>query len=51
MGLGAWLATTLIKLALTLFFAWLALLLWKDGILRASAKLNEHSGSRSSGGS
>jgi hypothetical protein len=43
-GLGAWLASTLIKLALTLFFAWIALLLWKDGILRASSKLSEQFG-------
>jgi hypothetical protein len=43
-GLGAWIVTTLIKLALTLFFAWLALLLWKNGLLRASAKLNEQFG-------
>lgn len=43
-GFGAWLASTLIKLALTLFFAWLALLLWKDGILRASSKLSEQFG-------
>jgi len=41
---GAWLATTVLKLALTLFFAWIALLLWKAGILRASSKLHEQFG-------
>jgi hypothetical protein len=43
-GFGAWLAGTLVKLALTLFFAWIALLLWKDGILRASRKLQDQFG-------
>jgi hypothetical protein len=43
-GPDQWLATTVLKLALTLFFAWIALLLWKDGILRASSKLHEQFG-------
>lgn len=43
-GFGTWLVGTLVKLLLTLFFAWLALLLWKDGILRASLKLRDQFG-------
>ena len=43
-GFGTWLATTLIKLLLTILFAWLALLFWKNGLLRASAKLHEQFG-------
>ena len=35
MSVGVWLITTLIKLALTLFFAWLALLLMRERILHS----------------
>jgi hypothetical protein len=41
---GAWLVGTIVKLILTLFFAWLALLLWKDGIVRASVLMRERFG-------
>jgi hypothetical protein len=41
---GAWLVGTLVKLILTLFFAWLALLLWKDGIVRASTLMRDRFG-------
>jgi hypothetical protein len=44
MSLGAWLVSTIVKLLLTLFFAWVALLLWKDGVLRAAAKVREQFG-------
>jgi hypothetical protein len=44
MSLGAWVVSTLVKLLLTLFFAWVALLLWKDGVLRAAAKVREQFG-------
>src|SRR4030095_16730188 len=43
-GFGAWVAHTLVKLILTLFFAWIALLLWKDGLLRASTKMHDQFG-------
>jgi hypothetical protein len=43
-GFGAWLASTIAKLLLTLLFAWVALLLWKDGLLRAAGKLHDQFG-------
>lgn len=43
-GFGTWLVGTLVKLLLMIFFAWIALLLWKDGITRAATKLREQFG-------
>lgn len=43
-GFGTWIVGTLVKLALTIFFAWIALLLWRDGITRAANKLREQFG-------
>jgi len=41
---GTWLVSTLVKLVLTLFFAWIALLLWKNAIARAAVRLREQFG-------
>jgi hypothetical protein len=43
-GFGAWLISMIGKTLLTLFFAWIVLLLWKDGFLRAEQKLREQFG-------
>jgi hypothetical protein len=43
-GFGTWLIGTLVKLLLMIFFAWIALLLWKDGITRAANKLRDQFG-------
>ncbi len=43
-GTGVWLLTTLIKLLLTLFFAWLALLLIRERMLYAVERMTEHFG-------
>jgi hypothetical protein len=44
MSVGVWLITTLIKLALTLFFAWLALLLMRERILHSVEAMTSHFG-------
>lgn len=43
-GFGAWLISLIGKTLLTIFFAWIVLLLWKDGLLRAEQKLREQFG-------
>ena len=43
-GTGVWLLTTLLKLALTLFFAWLALLLMRERMLYAVQVMSDRFG-------
>jgi hypothetical protein len=43
-GAGMWLISALVELLLTLFFAWIALLLLRDRILRAGEVLAQHFG-------